>query len=216
MLQRRLFMLLLLPCIFFLDSCIGIKADITLSKNGSGSVKLEYRVSRLVQSLGALDGNEKWHTIPVGRADFDRTLARLPGLRLASFSETQTGSDIINKAEIEFDKIESLLPFLDAGGKARFSSDQGKNRLSLNLSEGYAERDPDLATLIQEASEGYTVEISFNGFSASSLVLIDGEGKVVENPAGAKIVDSGKKVSLAIGTAELLAVKEGLGILVSW
>jgi hypothetical protein len=216
MLQCRKLLIFLVPVTLLLNSCIGIKADITLAKNGSGSIKLEYRVSRLVQSLGALDGNEKWHTIPVGRADFDRTLTRLPGLRLTSFSETQTGSDSINKAEIEFDNIESLLPFLDAGGKARFSSDQGKNRLSLNLSEGYAERDPDLATLIQEASEGYTVEISFSSSSSSELVLINSDGKLVQKPAGAQTVDSGKKVLLAIGTADLLALKEGLRIQFSW
>jgi hypothetical protein len=216
MLQCRKLIIFLVPVMLFLNSCIGIKADINLAKNGSGSIKLEYRVSLLVQSLGVLDGNEKWHTIPVGRADFDRTLARLPGLRLTSFSETQTGGDIIDKAEIEFDKIESLLPFLDAGGKARFSSDQGKNRLSLNLSEGYAERDPDLAALVQEVSEGYTVEISFSTTSAPELVLVDRDGKPVQKPAGAQTGNSEKKVSLAIRTSELLALKEGLGIQFSW
>jgi hypothetical protein len=215
MFQRR-YVIFLIPCVLLLNSCIGIKADISIRKNGSGVIKLEYQVSRIVQSLGALDGNENWQTVPVGRADFDRTLARLPGLRLKSFSEKRTDRDLINRVEIEFDKIESLLPFLDAGGNARFSSDQGKNRLSLIVSEAYAERDPGLAALVQEVSEDYQVEISFSAPQGAELYLTDGQGKPAEKTAGAKILSPGKKVSLAISTAELLAAKDGLGILVSW
>jgi hypothetical protein len=68
-----------------LCSCIGVKADITINADGSGKLALEYRVSNMVEALGKLDGNERWQTVPLGRADFERTLARLPKLRLSSF-----------------------------------------------------------------------------------------------------------------------------------
>ncbi|GHT76702.1 hypothetical protein FACS1894124_8630 [Spirochaetia bacterium] len=73
-----------------LGSCIGMSADITIRRNGSGVLALEYRMSRELESLGKLDGNERWLPIPVGKADFERTTDRIPGLALKSFSSKTT------------------------------------------------------------------------------------------------------------------------------
>ena len=40
-----------------LSSCMGVQADIALNSDGSGILVLEYRFSRLLESLGKLDGN---------------------------------------------------------------------------------------------------------------------------------------------------------------
>ncbi|MDR0878652.1 MAG: hypothetical protein LBN21_11410 [Treponema sp.] len=216
MFQRRSLILMVLPCVFILNSCMAVKAGITVRRNGSGRIQLEYRVSRIAESLGRLDGNESRHTVPAGRADFNRTLNRLPGLRLISFSEKQTEKDIINRVEIEFDALESLLPFLDAGGKARLAHDQGKNRLSVILTEGFTERDGDLAALVQKVSEGYEVAISFSAPDGAELFLTNGKGEAAEKIIGAKTSSSGKTVSVLITTAELLSAEDGLGLQFVW
>ena len=108
--NRTLFIILIL---ITLNSCIGISADIIMRKDGSGKIALEYRFSRMAEVLGRLDGNENWQIIPAGRPDMERTVARIPGMKLASFSSTEGEKEIVNKAELEFKDTEALLAFLD-------------------------------------------------------------------------------------------------------
>jgi hypothetical protein len=203
-------------------SCFGVSADISIREDGSGTIALEYRVSRMAEALGRLDGNERWQTIPVGRADFERTLARLPDMRLLSFSskqETANGGDMVNNAKLEFKNIKALLAFLDAPGKrASFVRENGTNRLSLTLLEARsadpagirADTDPDLLALLREVSAAYELRLSFGVAGTASL-----KTKPALVPS-ADIVSPGKKVSLTIGTGELLSLTEGLEVECVW
>ncbi|MCL2602070.1 MAG: hypothetical protein FWD91_04570, partial [Treponema sp.] len=115
--MRKLTTVFLLLFAMLLTSCFGVSADITLNANGSGTIALEYRVSQALDALGRLDGNERWNTIPVGQADFQRTIDRLPDMRLVSCSSRQDARDVIISARMEFSSIEGLLAFLDASGR---------------------------------------------------------------------------------------------------
>ncbi|MDR0473244.1 MAG: hypothetical protein LBH43_06195 [Treponema sp.] len=215
---RKCRLLTLLPFVTFI-SCIGVKADISLKADGSGRLALEYRVSGMAESLGRLDGNQRWQTVPVGRADFERTLARLPRLRLSSFSSSKDGKDVINKAVLEFKEIEDLLAFFDPQGQGKYASftrENGKKRLSLVFSEG-GEADADLLSLVREVSEGYAFSFSMGLPESAELALTDGKGKkITPQPSSATVVSPGKKVSFSIGTGDLLSLKEGLGIELCW
>jgi hypothetical protein len=212
MTRPHFFTPLLILSFFMLSSCIGLKADISIRGDGSGRIHLEYRVSRIAESLGKLDGNERWQTIPVGRADFDRTLDRLPGTRMVSFSSKDDGKDVINRVELEFTDMASLLSFLDAsGGRVSFVRENGKNRLSLILYPGLKTEDPELLSLIREVSRTYDVELSLSAPGETALTLTGGgaiEGVRVQSP--------GKKASLSVNTGALLASPEGLGAEFSW
>jgi hypothetical protein len=223
-------LLLVLAAAAVLDSCIGLSADINLKPDGSGKITLEYRVSPLLEALGRLDGNERWQTVPAGRADFERTLARLPDMRLVSFSAKDSGAgggDVINRAELEFKNIEALLAFFDPSGKrAAFdrggTGGSGKNRLSLTLLD--PEPDPvetpvegaakagaeDLRSLLRELSRDYELQLSLSVAGTASLSLTP------ERAAPARVVSPGKKVSLTIKTAELLGLSGGLGVIFTW
>jgi len=70
---------IVLPFLLLLfNSCIGLSLDIQMRRNGSGRLLMEYRVSRMAEAIGRLDGNENWPIIPNGRADFERTLRGFP------------------------------------------------------------------------------------------------------------------------------------------
>jgi hypothetical protein len=212
--------ILLVIVLLSLASCFGVSADISVREDGSGKIALEYRVSRLAEALGKLDGNSRWQTVPVGRADFERTVARLPGMRLISFSARETpsggaanGGDIINKAELEFKDLESLLAFLDASGKrAVFVRENGGNRLSLTLMAARSAEavDHDLLTLLREVSRGYELRLSFSAPGTASLSVTPG------TVPAARIVSPGKQVSFSIETGELLGVEEGLTVEIIW
>jgi hypothetical protein len=199
-------------------SCIGLKADMTLRGDGSGRLILEYRVSRIAESLGKLDGNERWQTVPAGRADFDRTVERLPGVRLVSFSAKDDGADVINRVSLEFKDIESLIPFLaGAGESASLTEENGNRRLSLIFSPGAKNADPELLALIREASRPYALALNFSAPGEAALALTDGGGNpLAAPPEGLEIQSRGKKVSLSIGTGDLLSLPEGLGVEITW
>ena len=145
------------------SSCFGLSFDIVLNSNGSGTIDLEYRISKSIDSLGRLDGNERWNTIPVGRADFERTLDRLPELRLLSFSEKEEERDLVIGVKIEFKAIKDLLAFLDAGGRrSSFSGDTASGRLVLTLSEGAESNNQSLNKLIAEVFDSYSVNMSMS------------------------------------------------------
>ncbi|GHV95106.1 hypothetical protein AGMMS50293_14260 [Spirochaetia bacterium] len=223
--NRRYAIFFVLLGIVVLNSCIGVSADITVRADGSGKIALEYRVSRMAEALGRLDGNERWQTIPAGRADFERSLARLPGMRLVSFStknETNSGGDIINNAELEFKNIDALLAFLDPSGKrSAFSRENGTNKLSLTLldpasSTAPGAPDPQLLELARQVSAGYELNVSFSADGNASLTLADGTGATLVPVPAAKVISPGKKVSLAIGTGELLSLEHGLTVQFTW
>ena len=203
-----------LVALFALCSCFGVSADISVRGDGSGKLVLEYRVSRMAEALGRLDGNSRRQTVPVGRADFERSLSRLPGLRLVSFSSAEdAGGDTVNRAELEFKSIEALPAFFDAAGsRAAFVRENGTNRLSLTLLDapGAAALDPDLLTLVREVSAGYRLRL---GLSAAGTASLATTPSVV--PA-ADIVARGKTVSFSIGTGELLGLSEGLQLEFVW
>jgi hypothetical protein len=218
--QRRLIFWNMLPlaALFAFTSCFGVQADISVREDGSGKITLEYRVSRLAEALGRLDGNERWQTIPAGRADFERALARLPGMRLVSFSTREAASggannagDIINKAELEFTGVEALLAFLDAAGNhASFVRENGRNRLSLTLLEARDASDPDLLALLREVSRGYELRLGFTAPRTAALTMTP------DNVPSARITSPGKTVSFSIETGELPAVTRGLEVNIIW
>jgi len=217
--RARLIQVLLLPILFLsLNSCIGLSLDIQMRRNGSGRLNMEYRISRMAESLGRFDGNENWPVIPVGRADWERTIARNPGLKLVSYSSNENRQDTVIKVTIDYADAESLLKFLDPSGtKASFSRDNQSGRFSLILNEPVtSEYNEDLLELMRSASEGYNFSLSFTAERNCALALTDGAGNTMPTPSAVEIVPSGRKVSVSIGVMEIINHTEGLGVNISW
>jgi hypothetical protein len=209
--------ILLCLALLILNSCLGVSADIDIRSDGSGKISLEYRVSQMLESLGRLDGNERWPVIPVGRADFERSLARMPGLKLSRFSakneRNKSGqSDLVTRITLDFKDTGALLSFLEStSGNASFSRENGKNLLRLTLLEPSAGiSNHDLLSLFKEISAGYNINISLNTPENAAIKITP-----ASVPA-AKLSSSGKKASFSIGLGELLSLDDGLALEISW
>jgi hypothetical protein len=203
-------------CILVLGSCIGISSTITLNRDGSGTMLLIYRIPLTLESLGKLDGNERWLTIPVGEADFERTLDRLPGMSLRSFSSKNEGTDMLYQVSLEFDHIDALVPFLDATGqRASLVRENGASRLSLTLSEG-SDPDPDLVSLVSLLSAGYEADFSFTFPEEAALSLYSGKGLPLDSFPGGNIRARGKQVFFKAPMGEVLSFPEGLRLEIRW
>jgi len=210
-------MLLLFLSAVVLNSCLGVSADITIKADGSGRIALEYRVSQELESLGRLDGNEGKPAVPVGRTDFERTVVRIPGLKLSGYSSRDVrnasgGNDLVTKVTLDFKDSSALLAFLDsAGSHAALVQDGAGSILRLTVLEpSGSATDPDLLSLLRQISEGYEFSISF------SLPRNAGVKMIPASVPAARLVSNGKKVSFSIGTGELLSMKEGLMLEIRW
>jgi hypothetical protein len=113
---------------------------------------------------------------------------------------------------LEFDKTETLLAILgSSGGRASLSQENGKNLLRLVMLEPSAGiADADLLALLREVSEGYEISISLSVPKNASLSVLP------DSVPSARLVVQGKKVSFAARLADLVSLKEGLVLEISW
>jgi hypothetical protein len=200
-----------------LSSCLGVSADIALNADGSGTLALEYRISRTLKTLGEQDGNERWYPLPVGKADFERTLRRLPGLTLLSFAAKDDGKDLTVTVKLGFTTMEALVAFLDAYGEnAVYTKTGGAGRLLLTLYGGGAEANKELEAFFAEISSGYAVKISLSPPVEGTLALLDRSGKPASPPPGGEIQGGGKKLSFALPLAGIFTAREGLSLDFRW
>ena len=209
--------ILLLPCLLVLSSCFGINADITLNQNGSGIISLEYHISKALDSLSKLDGNERWNTIPVGKADFERTLDRLPEMKLLSFSSKENEKDLVINAKMEFASMRSLLAFLDASGRrSSFTGDTRTGSMVLTLNEGSLNENAGLDKLIATISEGYSIRVSVTFPDRGKLSMSDRQGKPLATLTGSEIRSEGKTVYFSFPLYAVLSSVDGINAEFRW
>jgi len=213
-------LLLAIPVILLsFGSCLGLSADFQIRKNSSVKLAMEYRFSGTAESIGKLDGNERWQIIPAGRADWERTVARIDGMKLSSFSSRNDSREVINNVTLEFSNTDALLKFLNpaTGAKrASLNSDGGSGAFNIIFTEPAKEINADLLELMKQVSYGYKLKISFSAPKDTNMTFTDGLGKPIPPPEKAEAVLKGKKVSFSIDTAELFNLKDGFGVEIKW
>jgi len=213
---------ILLAVIFTFTSCIGLSIDIQMNRDGSGRLAMEYRISRSLETLGALDGNAEMPAIPVSRADWDRTIARVTGARVVSFSTNRQGQDITSTVVLEFDKPDTLLAILDPySSRAAVTTENNRNSLNLilndsSLNSNYSEYDETLMELARMVFADYNFSISFSAPGNSTLRFVNGKGGEIQQPPSTEAVLTGRRVSMSIGIMDLIEMPDGIGVKFFW
>jgi len=210
--------ILLTLCAFFLNACIGISADIQLNRDGSGKLIMEYRISNTLSNMGSLDGNASQPAIPLSKQDLERTIERIPGLRLSSYSKRETLQDNIINITLDFSNSQALLAYLDPeSAKASISHNGQSGNLNLIIyNEPNSGFDENLIALMRSLYTDYNFSISFSAGGNSTMTITDGNGNAMPSPSSASVVNSGRKVSFSIGILDLLESKNGLGFKFNW
>jgi hypothetical protein len=209
----------LLCVVLVFSSCVGASMEIVVRRDGSGTIALEYRLSRELESLGKLDGNQNWPAVPVGKADFERSAARIEGLSLRSFSEKTTAADTLYQARLDFASLEALVRFLDDTGRsASLSGEGGENRLALsfNNSAGLLEADEKLLELLASSFEGYALDFGITLPRPPELRVADGRGALLESPPAGTTRLQGNRVSFSAPMADLLSAPEPARLEIVW
>jgi hypothetical protein len=198
-------------------SCAGVTANIVIRRDGSGTVTLEYRIAQALESLGKLDGNERWLPVPVGKADFERSAARVPGLTVVSFSSKQTVRDTICQVKMNFASLDALASFLDASGqRVTLVRDGGRTGLTLSVGGYGINADTDLLALVPVVTEGYALEFQFSLPAGASCRVLDVLGAAKTAPPAGALQVRGSQVEYAVPLADILASAEPVILEILW
>jgi hypothetical protein len=151
-----------------LASCVGVKTDITVKRDLSGTARLEYTVSQNFLTGGTLDGNERWPTVPVGKADFEQTVSRIDGLTLRSYRERETGGDHVFEITLAFDHVSALAEFLGANGQQfDYTNEDGRHVFTVVFNKAASgetaqPHDKELSALTKKVFEGYRFDFTIS------------------------------------------------------
>jgi hypothetical protein len=203
-------------CVFLFFSCIGTGSGINIHGDGSGTIQLEYRLAKELEGLGKLDGNERWLPVPVGKADLERTVNRVEGLRLVSFSFKEDGKDIVYSARLDFDSPRALTGFLDASG-GQVQLDMEKKRLAFTFTgaENSAEfSEAGFRDTVISAFSGYEFFLALNMPAAVSLRWLDENGVETRNPGTCSL--DGATLNFSSPMSDLILLEKAYVMEITW
>ena len=89
-----------------LSSCIGVESRVTFHNDGSGVLKIEYRIAKSLADLGK-EGTSQV-PLPVDEQELRKALSDAKGVKLMGTSRREDEKDVYITAEVAFDRIESL------------------------------------------------------------------------------------------------------------
>ena len=89
-------------------SCISIETEIKFSDNNSGTVKLKYRVSKMVVKTSEIDSDSSFLPLPLEEKDFIAKAAENDSLSLVSFKREESSDEVFISAEFSFSDIDGL------------------------------------------------------------------------------------------------------------
>jgi hypothetical protein len=94
---------LLFPALFAvaLSSCIGVQSQLSLGRDGSGTLRISYRIAQFLRESQGLP-------LPASREGFQQAVAAVPGLRLEALSQREDEQDLILEARLGFQRVEDL------------------------------------------------------------------------------------------------------------
>lgn len=150
-LRRGALLLIPLTALLLLTSCIDVNENITLSSNGSGVLKVAYRISRLVIDLPKSAGTEFSLALPPDPTRFRSQVGAASGLTLQSFSPIEDPQAVGADASIAFARLSDLNAVIDSRSGAKFALTQSGGRTTFTqtiypgTSAGAEQRTLDLA-----------------------------------------------------------------------
>ncbi|MDR2048251.1 MAG: hypothetical protein LBP69_02225 [Treponema sp.] len=211
-------------CVFLFFSCIGTGSGISIRADGTGTIQLEYRLAKELEGLGKLDGNERWLPVPVGKADLERTVNRVEGLRLVSFSSKEDGKDIVYSARLDFDSPRALTGFLDASGR-QVELDMEKKRLAFTFAgaENFVENSAGFSAenskagfrdMVVSSFSGYEFSLVLNMPAAVSLRWLDENGAETRNPGTCSL--DGAALDFSSPMSDLVLLEKACVMEITW
>jgi hypothetical protein len=168
-----------------------------------------------LEKIGKLDGNERWLPVPVGRADLERSVKRIEGMRLVSFKAKDAGKDMVYSARLDFSSPAALTAFLDASGQ-QSELDMVK-RKAVFVFQGAGQGlsgDSGFSGLVAQSLSGYDFSLSLKLPAAVSIRWLDAGGKETKNPGVFSV--TGSSLHFNASMTDLVLLEKTAIMEVSW
>jgi hypothetical protein len=202
--MKKLLLPILVVVVALLSSCIGIESQITLQNDGSGTLLLNYRVSRLMKNLDVAKSD--WHLpLPVSREDFQRTVDSISGLKLLSLAQREDERDVLIDARLAFTGVQAINSLGKEGQIELSLSNEGDLhvfRQQIYRGRGLEQISPESLQMIQTFFEGY--ELSYRVTAPAAIKrhslgeLSPDQRSVIYKTSVADLLKSGEKQVLEV------------------
>lgn len=202
---RRIAITVMVATLGILTSCMELDTHITFRTADSGTIALEYRIDSRVLEIGMFDRDATILPVPVGRRDFEHTVAAIEGLDLRSYRMRERDGVTTVTAELSFAGGEALSAFFGPASLAVADGGAGAGRFRHLLFDGFPDGVGESGTRFSDSffSEG---SVSFT---------VTAPGEVVNHGVGDRAA-SGRSVTARFTAAQLLARTEPIWIDVTW
>ncbi len=190
-----------------LSSCIGIKADLTIHPDSSGTLVMTYKVSKMVINIGSEDQKrENILPLPINKEDFTKSFNNISGVTLADYERKEDEENIYITVKINFKNFNDLNN-IEVFKDQQFSLTQEGDRFVLK--QKLAEKPdtpPDKETLKMADSifKDYTLEYTYHLPS-----------KIIYHNTG-KLLNDGKSLEYTISIPQLLRLKQDVFLTIKW
>lgn len=131
----------LLFSVLLLSSCLTVESELDIKNDGSGTLRLSYRISRMVRDIGRVDSRNTLIPLPVNEEDFRRIVDQADGVSLENFTLTSDEEVITIDAELQFSDANALSFLLggSSGDNITFTADETGYTLVQRLYDGLEE-----------------------------------------------------------------------------
>jgi hypothetical protein len=198
-------------------SCFGMSSDITIAKDGSGTAQLVYRISEDLLALGTLDGNENFPSIPVGEEDFKRTIERIDGLTLTSFSSKKEDINRVYTVKFNFLTIDALIKFLDTQGQhCVLTEKDGTHILSMVFAPGTEEYTPEMLELMPVIFDGYNFDFTLKVPKTLKVEFFNQNAVKIPAPPVGLATTGERTIHFSAPMGALFAANEAVALEIFW
>jgi hypothetical protein len=206
---RSLATLAALLCALVLSSCMGMDTEVRISRDGSGSLSAQYKLSEELVAFGELEGNKDMIPVPLSEADVRKSLAGVKGLTLKSWSSRKSGTDIYITTVIAFDSLDSLVLYLDPQGRmASHTSSGGVQTIGFSLGDSIPDLDKDMKDLAKEAFAPYSFRFVFD--------LPESPKDASSSDPAISVVREGRKVRFEGKMSDIVTLQKAPSLQLSW
>jgi hypothetical protein len=198
----------LLGLIVLLSSCIGIKNSVQFNRDGSGTVTMEYRISKMLTEMGEGSSDAP---LPLSQDDLKEAVSENPNLELKSVEQWDDEKDVYISAVIGFQKVNEFTDVESFAAMPMSLEKQGGEFVYRQLiSEGNTEGEEE-AELDEETKK--TMEAFFEGYELSFTVVAPSE--ITYHSLGDLAADR-RSVTYSIPLLEMDKLEEETVLEVKW
>ena len=204
---RRLGVLLTASAMLLaLVSCLSIESRFSFDADGSGELRLEYRLDPVLAQLGNAAQSGAL-PLPITEADFRAATAAVDGLELTGYRRDEVQEAVEVSATLRFDRVERLAELRS------FSALQprleGSDPVTFELVIGADDR-------AGPALEGDTLELLAVLFGDHAVSFVVETPRPIRDSSGGTITKDGRQVAISIPLATYAAQEVGEVLTVRW